>query len=115
MEEYSNNQPTGTNAGPEQNNLRKPDNFLLWAILATIFCGCGSLIGLVTGIIAIVYASKVNDLWMSGAQYEAMDAAKKAKILTFITIGVGLLIQIISWIFYSSMFMATLSEASYNY
>lgn len=115
MEEYSNNQPTGTNAGPEQNNLRKPDNFMLWAILATIFCGCGSLIGLVTGIIAIVYASKVNDLWMSGAQYEAMDAAKKAKILTFITIGVGLLIQIISWIFYSSMFMATLSEASYNY
>ena len=113
MEEYSNNQQTV--AGSEQNILRKPDNFLLWAILATIFCGCGSIIGLVTGIIAIVYASKVNDLWMSGAQYEALDAAKKAKILTFITIGVGVVIQIVYWIFYSSIIMAAVSESAYGY
>lgn len=83
--------------------------------LATIFCGCGSIIGLVTGIIAIVYASKVNDLWMSGAQYEALDAAKKAKILTFITIGVGVVIQIVYWIFYSSIIMAAVSESAYGY
>lgn len=52
---------------------------------------------------------------MSGAQYEALDAAKKAKILTFITIGVGVVIQIVYWIFYSSIIMAAVSESAYGY
>lgn len=51
----------------------KPDNFLAWAILSTIFC-C-----LPFGIVSIVYASKVNGLWYAGEYEEARIAASKAR------------------------------------
>ncbi len=51
----------------------KPDNFMAWAILSTIFC-C-----LPFGIVSIVYASKVNGLWYAGEYEEARIAASKAR------------------------------------
>ena len=42
--------------------MRKPDNYLVWAILSTVFC-CLPL-----GIVAIVKASKVDALWAQGLQ-----------------------------------------------
>lgn len=64
-------------------NINKPDNFLVWSILATIIC-C-----LPTGIVAIVYANKVDSLWFANQQAAAIDAAKKAKMWTFISLGLG--------------------------
>jgi predicted secreted protein len=46
----------------------KPNNYLVWSILVTLFC-C-----LPFGIAAIVSSSKVDSLWASG-QYQASAAA----------------------------------------
>lgn len=51
----------------------KPDNYLVWAILSTLFC-CLPL-----GIVSIVYASKVDNLYSAGDYLGAQDASKKAK------------------------------------
>ena len=51
----------------------KPDNYLVWAILSTLFC-CLPL-----GIISIVYSSKVDGLYNAGDYVGAQDASNKAK------------------------------------
>lgn len=51
----------------------RPDNYLVWAILATVFC-C-----LPFGIVAIVYASKVNTLYDAREYEAAMRASNDAK------------------------------------
>ncbi len=63
----------GGYAVPQQPVGGKPDNFLVWSILATILC-C-----LPFGIIAIVYSSKVNSLWYEGKYDEARKAASNAR------------------------------------
>jgi hypothetical protein len=50
-----------------------PPNYLVWAILSTIFC-CLPL-----GIPAIVFASQVNSKWQVGDFAGAQDASRKAK------------------------------------
>jgi hypothetical protein len=50
-----------------------PDNFLVWAILATVFC-C-----LPVGVVSIVFASQVNTKWASGDRDGARQAAQKAR------------------------------------
>jgi hypothetical protein len=61
----------------------KPNNFLPWSILVTILC-C-----LPIGIVAIVYANKVDSLWLTAKYNEANEAAKKAKLWTLISAGIG--------------------------
>ena len=51
----------------------KPDNYLVWAILSTLFC-CLPL-----GIVSIVYSARVDSLYNSGDYFGAQDAANKAK------------------------------------
>ena len=53
-------------------NQNKPDNNLLWAILSTVFC-CLPL-----GIVSIIYAIKVDDLYKHGDYQGAQDAADNA-------------------------------------
>jgi hypothetical protein len=50
-----------------------PENHLVWAILATVFC-CLPL-----GIVAIVKAGQVNSLWFQGYYVEARKAADSAR------------------------------------
>lgn len=50
----------------------KPSSYLWLAILTTIFC-C-----IPFGIVAIVFASKVDNLWFAGRHDEAESASKKA-------------------------------------
>lgn len=73
---YNQQQPYGQGAygqgyGPQQQ--LPPDNGMVWAILTTLFC-C-----LPFGIVAIVKASNVNGLWMSGQYDAANQAAKSSK------------------------------------
>lgn len=55
------------------NQGSKPDNYMLWAILCTLFC-CLPL-----GIVAIINAAKVDGLYRSGDYDGAQEAADNAK------------------------------------
>lgn len=67
-----------------------PHTWLIESILSTLFC-C-----VVTGIVGIVYASKVENLWLSGRYEEARSAANTAKIW-FIVGTVLALVSIIGY------------------
>ena len=74
------------------NNNTKPDNWLVWAILSTILC-CLPL-----GIVSIIYATKVDNLWNPGQQEEAIKASNTARLFFFLALGGGVLALIIGFI-----------------
>lgn len=79
-------------------------NYLIPAILATIFC-C-----LPVGIASIIFATQVNSKIAAGDIAGAMESSKKAKMFMFITIGVGLvswIIGIILWVFVFAAMMSS--------
>lgn len=69
-----------------QPSMSKPDNYLVWAILSTLFC-CMPF-----GIVSIIYSCKVNGLWEQGRYDEARKAANNAKTWALASAGCGLLI-----------------------
>ena len=71
----------------------KPDNLLVWSILATVLC-CLPL-----GIVAIVYSAKVDTLWTQGRYEESREAASKAKTFCLISLGLGIVSAILGFIF----------------
>lgn len=73
-------QPTGT----------PPPNYLVFAILTTIFC-CQIL-----GIVSIVFAAQVNSKWNSGDTQGALDASRNAKMWAWIAFGSGLVFGLIA-------------------
>lgn len=75
-------QPTGT----------PPPNYLVFAILTTIFC-CQIL-----GIVSIVFAAQVNSKWNSGDTQGAIDASRNAKMWAWIAFGSGLVLGLIAMI-----------------
>ena len=77
---------------PPVNNNSKPDNWLVWAILSTILC-CLPL-----GIVSIIYATKVDNLWNSGQQEEAIKASNMARLFFFLALGGGVLAVIIGFV-----------------
>ena len=66
-----------------------PPNYLVFAILTTIFC-CQIL-----GIVSIVFAAQVNSKWNSGDIQGAMEASKNAKLWAWIAFGSGLIIGVV--------------------
>ena len=66
-----------------------PDNGMVWAILTTLFC-C-----LPFGIVAIIKASSVNGLWMSGNYDAALNAAKSSKNWSLAAACSGLVVLVI--------------------
>lgn len=50
-----------------------PQNYLVWAILTTLFC-CLPL-----GVVSIVYSTQVNSKWAMGDAAGAYDSSNKAK------------------------------------
>ena len=63
-------------------------NYLVPAIIS-IFC-CWPL-----GIVAIIFAAQVNGKVASGDLQGAADASKKAKMFSFIAIGIGVVVGVI--------------------
>ena len=63
-------------------------NYLIPAILS-LFC-CWPL-----SIVAIIFAAQVNGKVASGDIQGAIDASKKAKLFSFIAIGIGLAVGIV--------------------
>lgn len=74
---------------PTQTPAQKPDNNLVWAILATVIC-CVPL-----GIVAIIKASSVDSLWASGKYEEARKAANDARKWAIIGAVSGFVIIVI--------------------
>ena len=78
-----------------------PPNYLVWAILATVLCGCSSIITLPLGIASIVFSTQVNSKWalgdVAGAQ-EASAKAKKFAIWAVIGWGIFLVLYVIALI-----------------
>ncbi len=71
----------------------KIDSYLNYAIVITILAvfNCGSLINLALGIVAIIYASKVDKNLLAGDRAEAESCAQTAKMLCMIATGVIIL------------------------
>lgn len=89
----------GMNVPPAQ-RPPKPDNFLVWAILSTLFC-C-----LPFGIVSIVYASKVDSLWASGDYDGAKEAASKARTWFWWSLGTAIALWIVYILFYAILGVA---------
>lgn len=66
-------QPPPPGYPPPQPAAQQPNNYLVWAILATVLCFP------ITGIVAIVKAASVSGLWAQGRYAEAQAAADSAK------------------------------------
>lgn len=75
-----------------------PSNHLVWAIIATICC-C-----IPTGVIAIIYASKVSPAYMRGDYNAALNASSKAELWVIISFVAGLIWAPFSMLF--SLFSA---------
>ncbi|MFI2240365.1 CD225/dispanin family protein [Streptomyces chrestomyceticus] len=83
--QYQQSQYQSPQYGPGyQQYARPPQNYLIPAILVTLFCF------LPTGIAAIVFATQVNAKAGAGDWAGAEVASNKAKMWTFISLGVGL-------------------------
>lgn len=83
-------------------------NHLIWSIVVTILAffvcclSCLSFPGIVTGVVAIVFASKVNGLLNQGDLEGARRASKNAKIWAWVTTGfliAGVVLFVISLAF----------------
>lgn len=87
-----------------------PDNKLVWAILATLFC-C-----LPFGIVAIIKSAEVNNKWASGdyagAQQSAADAGKWIKWSVITGIVVTVLVLILWFAFFAAVFAASSGTTS---
>jgi cytochrome b561 len=66
-------QPPPPGYPPQQPAAQQPNNYLVWAILATVLCFP------ITGIVAIVKSASVSGLWAQGQYAEAQAAADSAK------------------------------------
>lgn len=73
----------------QQLQQQPPPNYLVFAILTTIFC-CQIL-----GIVSIVFAAQVNSRWNSGDIQGALDASKNAKLWAWVAFGSGIIIAIV--------------------
>lgn len=72
----------------------KPDNYLVWSILTTLFC-C-----LPFGIISIVYAAKVDGLYNSGDYGGARSASDSAKKWAIVAGVAGLVVVALYLLFF---------------
>ncbi len=61
-----------------------PPNYLVFAILTTLFCGK------IFGIVAIVFAAQVNSKWNAGDVEGAVSSSKNAKLWSWISFAVGI-------------------------
>ncbi|WP_232843344.1 CD225/dispanin family protein [Corynebacterium hindlerae] len=68
----------------------RPQNYLVWAILATVLC-C-----VPTGIASIVFATQVNSKWDMGDREGARNSANKAKLWAIISVVAGIIVGIVS-------------------
>lgn len=87
------------NLGYQQNTTPPPmpNNYMVWAIVVTVLGLC-SCIGLVLGIVGIVFASQVSSKYSLGDYVGAQKSANNAKLFSIIGLildVIGIIINII--------------------
>src|ERR1700744_2198318 len=82
-------QPPPPGYPPQPPGGQSPNNYLVWSILATIFC-C-----LPFGIVAIVKSSQVNGLCAQGRYAEAQASADTARKWVIWSVVAGIVVAII--------------------
>lgn len=90
MSNFDNNPYAASNIEDDyapQGPVHVPD-YLVASILVTLFC-C-----LPFGIAAIIFAAKARSLKSAGQYHEAFEQSKKAKLFTYLSLGLGLLVII---------------------
>lgn len=83
-----------------------PNNFLVPAILATIFC-C-----LPAGIVGIIYANQVNTKLLAGDYNGALSSSQNAKLWTYLSIGLGVAAVAVWCLFFGGLGLLGVSESS---
>lgn len=86
-----------------------PPNYLVFAILVTIFC-CQ-----IFGIVSIVFAAQVNSKWNAGDYQGALNASKNAKLWAWIGVASALAIVIITGLLSLFGVLAGLSFGGYEF
>jgi len=93
--------PIAPSATPPAPPAKPVPNYLAWSITMTVLCflicciSCYSFPGIVTGIVAIVFASKVNGLLNAGDVEGALRASRSAKIWAWVTTGILILAVVV--------------------
>ena len=77
---------------PPEGTHDKVPNYLIPAIISAICC-------LPLGIVAIIFAAQVNGKVAAGDIAAAMNASKKAKMFSYISIGLGIALWVCYFIF----------------
>ncbi|SDP44784.1 Interferon-induced transmembrane protein [Pedococcus dokdonensis] len=85
--------PPGGGYQPAGGYGTPPPNYLVWAILSTLFC-CLPL-----GVVSIVFAAQVNSKWASGDAAGALDSSKKAKNFAMWSAIAGVVVGILYVVF----------------
>jgi len=93
MDEQTPQQDTPVMTATPVTPVNPPSNYLIWAILATLFC-CLPL-----GIVSIIYAAQVNTKWQAGDVDGAKSSSRNALIWTLVSVGIGIVSVIIAFIF----------------
>jgi hypothetical protein len=79
--------PPAPGYNPQPAGGTAPPNYLVWAILSTIFC-CLPL-----GIASIVFAAQVNGKWAAGDAAGAQASSDKAKRFAILAAVIGLVVN----------------------
>jgi ABC-type Fe3+ transport system permease subunit len=75
---------------PRETSSLPPPNYLVWAILTTVFC-C-----LPFGIVSLIYAAQVNSKWASGDIEGAKLSSKNARTWAWVAFAVGIALALVS-------------------
>jgi len=98
------------------NTTQQPPNHLVLAIVGTVLGICSPCcIGLIVGIIAIVFSTQVNSKFNAGDYPGAASSAKNARLLAYIAIGLGVLGIILNMIMVAIMGTDGYMEMIENY
>jgi hypothetical protein len=102
--------PFCTYCGADQHRqpYRKIESYLVWSILATLFC-C-----LPFGIVSIVYASGVDNKVAMGDIAGAERASKNAKMWAWISFGCGLAVYVILFIIAAILGSGLMQHSPYH-
>ncbi len=74
------------------NSQTPPENNMTLAIIGTVLGLCSPCcIGLIVGIVAIVFSTQVNSKFNAGDYAGAQSSSKNAKTMSYIAIGLGIL------------------------
>ena len=74
-------------SGQRSNNKIPPPNYMVWAVLSTLFC-CLPL-----GIVSIIKASEVNSKWIAGDEIGAKMSSEQAKNWAIASLVVGIVVK----------------------